>query len=418
MKKIIVSAAVAAMALSTTASALEDIKVNGSAKLFYETNNNGDNELFNKDNASGEVAWKLGMTGKQGNVAFESEVSLGTTMGLEDTVVSSVRTDAVQEDLYVSKANFTAPIAPDTVLKFGRQELDTPLAFTEKWNALQNNFDAAVFVNSSVSDLTIIGAYVGQTNTHYASGNTTTGDPAERLNSQNFKADNQFSQMHGGAYALAGLYNNKAVAVNGWLYHINDVGEVNGALGTGLPALGANGSLGGANAIWLDASLTMGDMNVKGIVSSIMMSDSAYEDSIGYALSASYKVSGWTISAAGSSVDEDSTLAIANIATGFKKTKLPTAAVYLDGLAVAQPGATAAKLKAAGKVSDIGLVAQFVTCANDNGVLSAADEDAMELDLIATAKLGDFNIKGIIMHRDFENSDARQHIRLITSINF
>lgn len=37
MKKIIVSVAVAAIALSTTASALEDIKVNGQAKVWYET---------------------------------------------------------------------------------------------------------------------------------------------------------------------------------------------------------------------------------------------------------------------------------------------------------------------------------------------------------------------------------------------
>jgi len=135
------------------------------------------------------------------------------------------------------------------------------------------------------------------------------------------------------------------------------------------------------------------------------------------ALSAGMAVSGINLFGAFSTVTEDGALAVANVGTGFKKTKLPTAAVYLDGLAVAQPGATSIKLKAAGKVAGTGLAAQLVSCSNDSGVLGGGDS-AMELDVIATAKLGDFNIKGILMHRDFDTKDAQQHIRLITAINF
>jgi len=395
MKKIIVSAAVAALAITTTASALEDIKVNGQAKVWYETDN-ATTDMFSKDNASAEVTFKLGMTGKQGNVGFGAEMTQGSTMGLEGQLVSGVRTSANNldnqtgtGDAYVSKAYVVAPLMANTVVKMGRQELNTPLAFTEKWNAQQNNFDALVAINSSVKNLTVIGAYVGQSNTN-----------------GNHKATQEFNQMFNGAYAVGALYKNDMMGLNAWYYTVTGV----------------------ADALWIDASAKVGPANVKAIVANMMPNADASDDTLAIALSAGVKVGGWNISAAASTVDEDGALAVANVATNFKKTKLPTAGVYLDGKAVAMPGATAIKLKAAGKVGSVGLAAQFATCSNDNGVFNSKhpttgatiinDESASEIDLIASTKLGDFNVKGIIMHRDFENTDAQQHVRLITSINF
>jgi len=432
MKKIIVSAALAAMALSTTASALEDIKVNGQAKLFYETDNKGtDRNAFSKDSASGEVAMTLGMTGKQGNVSFEGEFSYGTTMGLEDNVVSGVRTNAVQEGVYVSKANFTVPLVASTALKMGRQELNTPLAFTEKWNSLQNNFDAAVLVNSSLPNTTIIGAFVGQTNT---------------ANAMTWKAGSEFEQMHGGAYALAALYNDKTIAVNAWYYHIMDAGRSNtggvevtnsaGDANVTVPTansglgLGAAG-VGSVNAVWVDAGVTMGGANVKAYVSQIAPSDSAIESSLGYALSADFKAGDWTVSAAASMIDEDSVLPIGNVATGFKKTKLPTAGVYTDGLYVAQAGSTAIKVKAAGKIGSTGLALQVINNTNSGadgqpmGLLAyqAQTLETTEADLIITEKLGDINLKAIVMHRMFaddatDTSTGGQYIRVVAGVNF
>jgi len=252
MKKIIVSAAVAALTLTTTASALEDIKVNGQAKIWYETNDGVD--LFNKASSVGEVAYKLGMTGKQGNVSVESEVSMGTTMGLEDVLVTNVRTATVQRDLYLSKMNVTAPLVADTVLKLGRQELNTPLAFTEKWNAQQNNFDAAVLVNSSVQNTTLIGAFVGQGNT---------------ADNATWQANQTFNQFHGGAYALAALYDNKSVAVNAWYYHVTDALQQNGAAGLGLAGFGETDGAGVVNAFWIDAATEVAGVNLKAIVAKL-----------------------------------------------------------------------------------------------------------------------------------------------------
>ena len=44
-----------------------------------------------------------------------------------------------------------------------------------------------------------------------------------------------------------------------------------------------------------------------------------------------------------------------------------------------------------------------------------------EIDLIISKKLGDFNMKAILMNRDGDrvnNGDAQQHVRVIASVNF
>lgn len=402
MKKIILSVAVAAMALSTTASALEDIKVNGQAKVWYETNDKGTNSLFGEDGSSAEVAYKLGMTGKQGNVSFEGEVSMGTTMGLEDVIVTGVRTDAVGSDLYASKMNVTVPLVANTALKLGRQELNTPLAFTEKWNTLQNNFDAAVLVNSSIANTTIIGAFVGQTNT---------------ADADTWKATNEFNQMHGGAYAVGALYNDKTVAVNAWFYNLKDYARTNDILGLGVD-LGAGNyaaGLGAVDAFWVDAGMTMGGVNVKGYLAQVAPQASTLDATLSYAASVSAKVSGWTVYGAFSMVGEGA-VGPSNVATGGKKTKLPTAGVYTDGLYVAKPESTAVKVKAAGKIGGTGLAVQFVNNTNDlDNTL-----DTTEIDVIVTRKVGDINLKGLVMQRTLDNDAAAEglYVRVIAGINF
>ena len=395
MKKIILSVAVAAMALSTTASALEDIKVNGQAKLWYETWDKADNDLFDKGSAAADVVFKLGMTGKQGNVGFGAEMTQNSTMGLENVLVSKTRVNEPAGAAYVSKAYFTAPMGSDTTLKMGRQELNTPLAFTEKWNSTQNNFDAAVVTNNSISNLTLLAAYVGQTNTEFALNGVF--DPTA-----NWKASNTFSQLgENGAIALAGLYKNDTVGVNVWAYNVTSV----------------------ANAVWADASFKAGPVALKAYAAMIMPNDGvAADDTTAFALSAGMKAGDVKLFAAASMISDDlDALPMGNVATGFKKTKLPTAGVYTDGYFVAMPGSTAAKVKAATKLGSTGLALQAVMNMNDEAGLEALE--TTEVDLIVTQKLGDFNLKGILMHRSFDldSEDDKSggiHARVIASVNF
>jgi hypothetical protein len=423
MKKILVSVAAATMALSTTASALEDIKVSGQAKLWYETQNadkmgaavSSDRSLFNKKDASGEVAFKLGMTGKQGDVGFGATIYHGTTMGLENDVVSGVRTDANElsgsagDDTYFGELYITAPVAPDTVLKFGKQELDTPLAFTERWNAMPNTFNAAVAINSSVENLTLIAAYVGQGNTAAESS---------------WKANDDFESYYGTAYALAGLYKQDNFNANLWLYQINHVlGAVNG---TGLRFTGGVK----VNAAWFDAGMKLGDSNVKAILAHVGHDGTGGDDTFAAALSADVKISDITLFGAASYVNEGD-IAVANTATGFKKTMLPTQGIYTDGLYVAQPGSTAVKVSAATKLGDTALSLNAVHNMNsgeDGEVMGVSGFQAQTLEtteIYATVKqkVGAFDLMGIVMHRmmdDDATDDAvgGQYVRIVASVNF
>ena len=402
MKKIILSVAVATMALSTVASALEDIKVSGQAKLWYETSDQGDDRtLLNADSASGEVVFKLGVTGKQGNVGFGTTVYQTSSMGLENEVVSATRTNTTNLQTngtpFVGEAYITAPTLASTTLKFGKQELDTPLAFTERWNAVPNSFNAALLVNSSVENLTLIAGYVGQ-------DNATT-----------FKVDGEVNQSYfGGAYTAAALYKTDAFGANFWVYQINNV--------AGDSAL----------AYWLDASVKAGPVAVKAYAAMLTNDgDKAAgglsgEDTTAFALSVAGKAGPVALFAAGSTVSEDGDLAVANTSTGFKKTKLPTAGVYTDGVYVAQPGSVAFKLKASGKMGTTGVALQAVMNENsdkrwDGNI--AGSKDTTEIDLIITQKLSDFNFKLLVMNRSFaetaaDDKSGGNYVRLVTSVNF
>lgn len=446
MKKIILSVAVATMALSTVASALEDIKVSGQAKLWYETSdtlgttagtvNEKTGNLFDTEQSTGEVVFKLGMTGKQGNVGAGVTIYQSSTMGLEGVVVGGARSgvpsgvpvpaaanSTVNSGPYLGEAYITAPLIASTILKFGKQELNTPLAFTETWNAAPNTFNAAVLVNNSVDNLTLIGAYVGQGNGQGSFG--TNGIDGSFSNSQFF----------GTAYAVAGLYKSDAFAANLWAYQINNVGGALTLGGNGSTALYTGGD--SVNAVWADASVKAGVVNVTG-TAAVVTTDSdaptgANVNHIGdttsaFALSADTKVSEVTLFAAASTVSEGQ-VGVANTATGGKKSKLPTEAVYTDGLYVAQPGSTAFKLKASGKLGTTGLALQGVmnTNSDDDRFIAAGyvdnQKNTTEVDLIISQKLGDFDLKGILMNRSFEDSkmDDQQggnYVRVIASVNF
>jgi hypothetical protein len=396
MKKIILSVAVAAMALSTTASALEDIKVNGQAKLWYETNDVGTGDLLSDRSSSGEVVFKLGMTGKQGNVGFGATVYQTSTMGLENNLVSNDRAatsgavvatspattvalDASGGRMYTGEMYITLPAGEKTLLKIGKQELDTPLAYTEKWNATPNTFNAAVAINSSFDNLTLIGAYVGQ-----GSGSTI-GNTGEVVNT-----------FFEGAYAAAALYNNKTIAANVWYYDLKRV----------------------ATALWIDAGMKLGPVDAKAYYAT-MMGKGALKDTDAYALSAAGAVAGINLFAAYSDISKTGSLAVGNTATGFKKTKLPTAGVYTDGIYVAQMDSSAFKVKASGKLGTTGLALQYI----DNSNKTTRTLETQEVDLIISEKVGDVNLKAILMNRSFDlaATDAAlggNYVRVIASVNF
>ena len=410
MKKLIMSL-VAAPLLVTSAFALEDIKVDGQVKLWYETNNAAGTDesdtMFNTENSSAEVVFKLGMTGKQGDVSFGTTIYQSSTMGLEGTLVGAARTNAVNGDMFVGEAYIVAPLGGDTITKIGKQELDTPLAFTERWNAIPNTFNAAVVMNNSVDNLTLLAAYVGQDN------------------ATSWKVDGEVNQKYFGATgAAAALFKTETIAANVWFYYLHGVGGAMDPLSTTAQWTGGVN----VSAVWADASMKIADMaNVKAYGAYMSNDGEGSEATTGGALSADATFAGVKLFGAGSYVARKGDLPIANTSTGFKKTKLPTAGVYTDGVYVAQPGSMAFKVKASGKVASTGLALQVVSNTNDDSRWRTANgsntKDTTEVDLIVTQKVGVFNNKLIVMNRSFDdtvvdNAFGGQHIRLITSVNF
>lgn len=398
MRKIILSVAVAAMALSTTASALEDIKVNGQAKLWYETNDAGANNLFEGDtDATGELVFKLGVTGKQGNVGFGATMYQTSDLGLTGEALNGTRSDVSNNDVYVGEAYVTAPMGSMASLKLGKQELNTPYLFTETWNALPNSFDAAVVTVKPMNDLSLVAMYVGQDNTNGTT--STTG----------FRVDGTPNMpIYGGALVLGALYKNSAFDANFWYTNVGNYNNVN-------TAAAEDETL---SAFYLDAGTKVADVALRAYATTVDGSNSE-KSTEAYALSAGVKVGSFDLFAAASTVTDDGHHSVANISTANKKSFLPTEAVYADGIYVAHPDSTAFKVKASTKLGSTGIALQVVDNSND----TTAAKETTEVDLFLTDKFGDFSTTAILMHRSFDDdatdtASGGYYARFIVALNF
>jgi hypothetical protein len=397
-------ATVVAMTLTTGAMAEVTTNLSGTAKLYYETVDvdGGDSGLFEQgtanrapvtSGASGQALISVEAKGKAGVLGYGLKYTAVDTLGLENNLVSGVRVansgpDPLSTVNWAEKAFITYKMG-NTLAKIGRQHLDTPLAFTEKWNIAANSFDAAVLLNSDIENVTLVGAYVGRGNGNFGSVVSAGG------NFDTYVAD--------GAYAAGVLAKpTKEIGVNAWYYNVQKV----------------------ADALWLDANYVVNGVKLGAIYAQMMPKASGAADTKGFALKAGSKVGPVNLFAAYSSIDDDraSTLPIANTATGFKKTKLPTAGIYNDGVIVAHPGSDAFKLKAGIPVGSVKLTAQYISCSND---INPA-KDADEFDFVMGTKIADINLKAMYINRTFKNSadsgsfanSDHQNIRVIAGINF
>jgi len=407
-------AALAVVGFSSSAVALDLSGVTAKpyvkTKLYYETIakdglGGSKEDLFHKDTASGQALLTAGVTGTLDNCwGYGFEYMVADTLGLEGNLVSGVRMaadengDPLATQDWASQAYVTySPcdtVLSNTTFKIGRQYLNTPLAFTEKWNLAPNSFDAVVVLNQDIKNVTLVGAYVGRGN-----GQKVTVSSGDRFDT--YAAGK-------GAYAVGALTNLVAgMPINLWYYD--------------LPSL--------ATAAWADAAYTLklaDDMSV-GLgaqYGTVMPAASGVDDTAGYGVKIAGKVGMFNLMAAYSSMDDDGAIALANTATGGKKTKLYTAGIYTDGTGVAVPGSDAFKVKASAKVAGVGkFIAQYVSCEND--VTDASMQNVDELDLIYATKLAGIGVKLIYMNRDVDPDGGTagvsmdtDHVRVILSKNF
>jgi hypothetical protein len=286
-------------------------------------------------------------------------------MGLEHTVVKDPQTDTADTHNYTEIANVVATIGGNTVV-VGKQELNTPMCFTEGWNIHRNTFDANVLVNKSlISGTTLVFADVKSTNASGA-GLTYNGAFTTALNAE-----------------MMALHTTVAnTPVNAYYYEV-----------------------GGETVSWYDTKIA-------GISAIYAQKDPASgATGSAFAVSGSTKVAGLNLFAAYSSVSDDGQN-FTNYATD-KKTKLPTQAVYVDGQNVANSGADTWKIKLSGmKIAGINLAIQHISC--DDSDLTTK---ATETDIIATTKVAGVALKALLMQNE-EAGSANKHEKFRVYANY
>jgi hypothetical protein len=336
----LVKMSLAAALLVSGAYALDNVKVNGSAKLIYQTTDKDDaagtaddTSLFSKDGAQAQVSAKLGATADLvDNISAGAEFQVLSTLGLENQLVDSImdNNQLVQDAWNVSQMWMAASYGKTTV-KLGRMELDTPLAFTEKWNMVNNTFEAAVVINQDIENTTLVGAYVGGSNGQTGSASVANLGAA---------GDTGFGQFYGGAYAAAVVNTSlENTTLQAWYYDVHD-DSGSGAINTN-----ANGKLNiAATAVWLQADIKdvagLVDVGVQYANMSLDKLNNGtvnVDDIDAWAVKLSGSVSDVNLYAAYSTVGDarGNALRVANVDTQ-DKTKLYTGAgsIYHDGYVV------------------------------------------------------------------------------------
>jgi len=420
MKLLRTTAPFLALLLATSAYAIENVKVDGQAKLWYQTGvkDSTSLDMFQQESTVGQAGLELGvkadlvdgLKGKARVIALDS-------LGLEQSFIKDISSaGAAYEDgayyrtqIWITEANLDYKISNTSIIA-GRQALNTPLLFTERWNISYNTFDGAIVLNSDIPNTTLVAGWITQHNGGIVAGNATaTSFPSTTTHNGEFygfgssydSATDVVTDGDESLYMIGAMIKPiDNLSVNLWYYDISDV----------------------LSAYWADASykssgVFMGIQN-GGVNSDTVGADNAMIT----AVKLGYTVDKLNVNVSYSTTDEGNagTGAIANFATG-DKSKVYTQAVFQDGAAVGTRDTKVWKLGATYKFDNLKLIGFLQNTKQDAATSSM--EEGTELDLIAVMKIGKhLNLKGIYVHRDVDmrtSADFKQNaLRLIASVKF
>jgi hypothetical protein len=383
----------AAMLIGANAFAVEVTEVKGDAKLYYATADANDADLFDRGGAYGNAAISADLGVKLGeSVSAKFGMTYLTTMGLEHTLVDGTWAggalgNAIRDSIWFDEANLAISLLDKTTAVVGRQYLDTPLAFSEKWNIVANSFDAAVLVDQHLPETTLVAAWVGR-------GNGTAGQVVDTGADKNLGGNyTDYHNLARGPELAEGAYAFGAVTslipqttAQVWAYDVVNV----------------------ATAYWLQA-----DVDVSGIQGGVQYASlspdeltlGTDDDSSAWAVKLAYSTDAFTVAGAYSATDEDGVVPIANTATGplgAAQTKLYTEAWWNYGY-VGQADTDAFMLMAEAPVAGFDLGAYFTSTSADK-----ANIDMTEFTLTAGSSYGafDYTVAYIYTDADDQNVDA------------
>ncbi|MDD2829268.1 MAG: hypothetical protein PHW18_06805 [Sulfuricurvum sp.] len=435
---------VAVMALGTSVYALDDIKVDGEAKLWYQTSEfsgagagatTSQSFFDHNTNSSAEARLSVGASAKLlQNISGAVKMTALSTLGLENNLVGAVpaakynnsgalAAGQLNDQAWMEVANLKYA-QKEFDVAMGRMALQTPLCFTESWNVVDNTFEAAVAHGYFLPDTILAAAWVGKHNgvgLLPATGRGTTVANGGAFST--FGSD--------GAYAFAAI--NKSVpntTFQGWYYNVPSIADaywlqadtkLMGMIDLGAQFAGMMPKLG--NNTVIAAGYPSGAENL----------DVVKKDSNVLAVKAAVDVSGVNVYAAYSKVSTG-TLGFANVATG-DKTMLYTGlgSVYMDGEIVAAPDTKAFKVGASTKmVPGVTLSTSYCSAkvGANSGALGAVaraattDTDFSAWDVVANTKVGMLDLTAIYtsFDKDVKATDTTDKttdtLRIIASLKF
>jgi len=418
----------ALMALGVSAFAT-DVKVDGDVKVYYGTNdadawhgallphpNNVQDDgttggdLFGKHNSYANAAFRIGLTAKDMPAGLTGRLSLTylDTFGLEDSIVNDTWAgNGVGASVWFDEANLKATLFDKTTVIAGRQYLDTPLVFSEKWNIAANSYDAAVVVDQHIEKTALVAGWIWRSNIN--GGATVQGN--DRLNNtlhglapdafpaatQESAFDNYFDTFgKHGAYAVGAVTSLiPMTTAQAWYYNVDSVADAYWLQADITPDLGGG------------AKLTFGGQFAGTQVSG------GNEDATVWAVKLGGDFNGLKLSAAYSSVDKGD-LGFANV--GGAQSKLYTEAWWNYGY-VSAPDTDAVNVTAEYSFADIADFGAYYTATDSNG----QNRDLTEFALTVGKNFGAFDTMLAYVYTDAEdqnNDDSYNTLQVYLTYNF
>jgi hypothetical protein len=172
------------MTSSLVAFDFNNTKATGESVFYYQTfdRNSKDLGFFNKgDNSTPHNQLSMGSFGvsikfeitSHYDTTFVAKLNALETLGAENSLVlntiQNIDPDDPSNKFYFGEAYLQKKFG-ETIFKIGRQEIDTPWAFSETQNALANSFNGVVMQNKSLDNITLVGAWIGSVNDHRSLG--------------------------------------------------------------------------------------------------------------------------------------------------------------------------------------------------------------------------------------------------------
>jgi hypothetical protein len=238
--------------------------ISGKAQVYYYgTDANGKGDLLKKETSSTagavtfDVAHKL-FDGVTANFTAVGYVNFGNDFGVNDF-------EGQPNGAYLNVANLTATFG-GTILIAGRQLIDSPMFGSFDWLLAPSSYEAYTLVNSSISNVTLVGTYVTQ---------------FRDVNTGNNWID-LTKQGEGDHYAVGAVYGADALNASVWYYNI-DIADY--------------------TQVYADASYNFGSVNVAAQVASTDYG--VAEDSMAYAVKVAAKVANIDLTAAVSIVSDN-----------------------------------------------------------------------------------------------------------------